>query len=169
MTLCQKPELRFASSELLIKSLFDRVYPESNDDNKPSTWFKTWSYNLYNEGIEIHMYAYTYAKIYIDNNLNWYLSTDKPASTPLLELKVNIIGRIPFYNIVDIEENGDMYYDFPIVTCRFNEDFGPIKSIHYEFRDDESNMRISFEKGKKPLISPYDINKLLNSKLVKKV
>lgn len=169
MTLCQKPELRFASSELLIKSLFDKVYPESNDDNKPSTWFKTWSYNLYNEGIEIHMYAYTYAKIYIDNNLNWYLSTDKPASTPLLELKVNIIGRIPFYNIVDIEENGDMYYDFPIVTCRFNEDFGPIKSIHYEFRDDESNMRISFEKGKKPLISPYDINKLLNSKLVKKV
>lgn len=169
MTLCQKPELRFASSELLIKSLFDKGYSESNEDKEPSTRFKTWSYNLYNEGIEINMYPYTYAKVYVDNNLNWYLSTDKPASTPLLELKVNIIGRIPFYNIVDIEEDGDMYYDFPIVTCRFNEEYGPIKSIHYEFRDDESHMRIAFEKGEKPLISPYDIDKLLNSKLVKKV
>ena len=169
MTLCKKPELHFVSSELMIKSLFDNVYPESKEDDKSSSCFKTSTYSLYNEGIEVHMYAYTYAKIYIDNNLNWYTSKEKPDNTQLLELKVNIIGRIPYYNIVDIEEDGDMYYNFPIVTCRYNEEYGPIKSIHYEFRDDEAHMRIAFEKGKKPLISPYDINKLLNSKLVKKL
>lgn len=166
--LCQQPELRFVSSELLIKSIFDDIYPNSNNDNETSKWFKTLAYDLYNDGIEIHIDAYTYANIYVDQSFNWYSSSDKPDNIPLHELKVNIIGRIPYYNIVDIED-GDMFYNFPIVTCRFNEDYGPITSIHYEFRDDSSNLRIKFEKGKKPLIGQYDIERLLNSKLVKEI
>lgn len=167
--LCQNPELRFVSSELIIKSLFDKVYPDSNDDEEPSTWFKTWSYDKYNEGIEIHMYAYTYAKIYLDQICNWYTGTNKPNGIPLLELKVNIIGRIPYYNIIDIEEDGDMFYGFPIITCRFDGEYGPIESTHFEFRDDELHLRIRFEEGKKVLIGQCEVDKLLQSQLVKMI
>ena len=80
-----------------------------------------------------------------------------------LELNVNIIGRIPFYNIVDINEDGDDYFFCPHIFCIFQEEMGPFTEICYEYYNYETEKRILFEKGRRALISEYDFRELKNN------
>ena len=34
---------------------------------------------------------------------------------------IDMIGILPYYNIVEIEEDGDLYYDYPILHCQTDE------------------------------------------------
>ena len=77
-----------------------------------------------------------------------------------LELNVNTIGRIPFYNIVDINEDGDGYFGCPHIYCIFNEKMGPFSEICYEYHDFKTEKRILFEEGRRALISEYDFEDL---------
>lgn len=78
----------------------------------------------------------------------------------ILELKVNIIGRIPYYNIANIKMNGDDFYSEPIIICVFDEISGPFTEICYEFHDYATNKRIMFEKGQRAWMSEYDFYEL---------
>ncbi len=82
-----------------------------------------------------------------------------------LQLNVNIIGRIPFYNIVNIIEEGDSFFGCPHIYCNFLQEMGPFSEICYEFHDFKTGNRIFFEKGQKALISEYafiNLKKQLN-------
>ena len=159
----KNPSSKFKDTEVILRSIYDEVYPNANDDGEASSWFKSYLHDTYNDGIQIHLNYWTYEKIVINPYGEWVLKSEfdkSQYSGETLQLNVNIIGRIPFYNIVDINEDGDGYFGCPHIYCIFHEGMGPFSEICYEYHDYETGKRILFEKGKRSLISEYDFNEL---------
>lgn len=157
------PSSKFREAEVVIRSIYDEVYPDSNEDGECSSWFKSYLHDIYNDGIQIHLYYWTYEKIVINPIGEWVLKSKFDRNNyngETLELNVNIIGRIPYYNIVDINEDGDDYLVCPHIYCIFNEDMGPFSEICYEYHNYETNKRILFEKDRRALISKYEFDEL---------
>lgn len=159
----EDPSQKFNYSKVIIKSIFDNIYPSANEDGQYSSWFVCFLHDLYNDGIQLHLDAYTYEKIVVDCCGNWMLKKDFDNGQyqgDVLYLKVNIIGRVPYYKIASIYENGDYFNSCPIIICVFNETDSPFAEICYEFHDYTTNRRIIFEKGQRALMSEYDFHKL---------
>ena len=159
----KNPSKKFKDTEVILRSIYDDVYPDANIDGGPSSWFKSYLHDTYNDGIQIHLYYWTYEKIVINPFGEWVLKSvfDKSQySGETLQLNVNIIGRIPYYNVVDIDEDGDDYFGCPHIYCIFHEEMGPFSEICYEYHDFETGKRILFEKGRRALISEYDYKEL---------
>lgn len=157
------PSFKFKYSDIIVKSIYDDVYPDCNADGRPSSWFRLFLHDLYNDGIQVHIDAYRYEHIVVDCCGNWMLKQEyeeKDIHADVIELKVDIIGRIPYYNIVNIKEKGDFYYSYPIVLCVFDEIKGPYSEICYEYHDMSTNKRIFFEKGQRAWISEYEFKEL---------
>lgn len=164
----KNPSKKFKDSEVILHSIYDDVYPDANADGEPSTWYRTFLHDTYNDGIQVHLCYWTYEKIIINPFGEWVLKSEFDKCQyrgETLELNVNTIGRIPFYNIVDINEDGDDYFGCPHIYCIFNEKMGPFSEICYEYHDFKTEKRILFEKGRRALISEYgfeDLKKQLN-------
>lgn len=159
----KNPSRKFNYSKVIIKSIYDNVYPFSNKDDQPSSWFISFLHDIYNNGIQLHLDAFRYEEIVVDCCGNWMLKKDFnnfQDQSDILELKVNIIGRIPYYNIANIKMNGDDFYSEPIIICVFDEISGPFTEICYEFHDYATNKRIMFEKGQRAWMSEYDFYEL---------
>ena len=157
------PFQKFNYSKVIIKSIYDNIYPSANEDGQYSSWFVCFLHDLYNDGIQLHLDAYTYERIVVDCCGNWMLKKDFDNGQyqgDVLDLKVNIIGRLPYYNIAYIDENGDYFNSCPIIICVFNETNSPFAEICYEFHDYTTNRRIIFEKGQRAWISEYDFYEL---------
>lgn len=163
MRLLDDPTLKFKEPEVLVRSIYDDVYPDSNEDGEPSSWFKSFLNDTYNDGIQLNILCWTYETIVINPIGEWMLLKDFEKISyegETLQLKVNIIGRIPFYNIVEIDEDGDNYYPFPHLHCIFTKENGPYAEICYEYYDTETHKRIMFEKGHRAWINEYDFQQL---------
>ena len=159
----KNPSKKFKDSEVILHSIYDDVYPDANADGEPSTWYRTFLHDTYNDGIQVHLCYWTYEKILINPFGEWVLKSEFDKCQyrgETLELNVNIIGRIPSYNIVDINEDGDDYFGCPHIYCIFNEKMGPFSEICYEYHDFKTEKRILFEKGRRALISEYDFEDL---------
>lgn len=163
MNRIKNPSTKFKDTEVILRSIYDEVYPNANEDGESSSWFKSYLHDTYNDGIQLHLYYWTYDKIIINPYGEWVLRKEfdkSQYSGETLELNVNIIGRIPFFNIVDIIEEGDGYFGCPHIYCIFRKDMGPFSEICYEYHNYETEKRILFEKGRRALISEYDFENL---------
>ena len=159
----KNPSSKFKDTEIIFRSIYDEVYPDANADGEPSSWFKSYLHDTYNDGIQVHLCYWTYEKIVINPIGEWILKSEfdrSPYDGEILQLNVNIIGRIPYYNVVEINEDGDDYFDCPHIYCIFHGENGPFSEICYEYHDYETGKRILFEKGRRALISEYDFNEL---------
>ena len=159
----KNPSKKFKDSEVILHSIYDDVYPDANADGEPSSWYKSYLHDTYNDGIQIHLNYWMYEKIIINPIGEWMLKSEFDRSHydgETLQLNVNIIGRIPYYNVVEINEDGDDYFDCPHIYCIFHEDKGPFSEICYEYHDYETGKRILFEQGRRALISEYDFEEL---------
>ena len=166
----ENPTNKFISSEVLIRSILDRAYPNAYEENDPQTWFSTFIHDIYNDGIQVYLRAWDYATILISPLGEWCLEKDFDANKHgnkecLLKLNVDIIGRIPFHNIVKIREEGDSNYDCPHIFCRFNDIYGPINEFCYEYHDYDSHKRYFFENNRRAFISDEDFLWLLNKSI----
>lgn len=151
------PSSKFRYSEVIVRSIYDESYPDSD------CWFKSFLHDTYNEGIQLHLESWRHETIVINPQGQWLLERDfdKDAyNGEYLTLKVNIIGRIPFYNIVSINKDGDSYYASPHVFCLFTNDKGPFSEICYEYHDFNSHKRIMFEPNRRAWISEYDFQQI---------
>lgn len=159
----KNPSSKFKDTEVILRSIYDNTYPDANADGEPSSWYRTFLHNTYNDGIQVHLDYWTHEKIIINPFGEWVLKSEFDKSQycgETLQLNVNIIGRIPFYNIVDINEDGDDYFICPHIYCIFQERIGPFTEICYEYHNYETGKRIFFEKGRRALISEYDFREL---------
>lgn len=157
----KNPSKKFKETEVILHSIYDDVYPDANADGEPSSWYKSYLHDTFNDGIQIHLNYWMYEKIIINPIGEWMLKSEFDRihyDGETLQLNVNIIGRIPYYNIVEINEDGDDYFDCPHIYCIFHEDKGPFSEICYEYHDYETGKRILFEQGRRALISEYDFN-----------
>ena len=157
------PSSKFKDTEVILRSIYDDVYPDANANGEPSSWFKSYLHDTYNDGIQIHLYYWMYEKIVINPIGDWLLKSEFDRihyDGETIQLNVNIIGRIPYYNVVDINEDGDDFYGCPHIYCIFNGDMGPFTEICYEYHDFETGKRILFEKGRRALITQYEYDEL---------
>lgn len=155
-SLLKEPADRFIRSEVLIRSIYDEVYPRANEDAELSTWFKSYPHDTYNDGILFRLHPWIYVSIYVNQYGEW--STTKKDENSL-ELKVDTIGKLPYYNIVDIIPDGDHYSDCPIMFCVFDEKKGPFEEIGYLYTNYETKRRVIFDKYNTSL-QPYDLEKI---------
>jgi hypothetical protein len=163
MDIIKNPSKKFKEKEVILRSIYDDVYPDANADGEPSSWYKSYLHDTYNDGIQIHLDSWKYEKIVINPIGEWLLKSEFDRihyDGETLQLNVKIIGRIPYYNVVDINEDGDDYFGCPHIYCIFHGHMGPLTEICYEYHDYETGKRILFEKGRRALISEYDFMEL---------
>lgn len=158
--LLEHPYDKFKVSKVIIRSIYDEVYPDVNEEGKHDTWFKSFPFNIYHDGIQMKIAPWTSETLVIYPHGEWMLKNDFDKCKydgECMELNVDIIGNIPYSNIVDIKEEGDEYFDCPIISCVFNGKLGPFKNIWYDFYDREMHGHIFFEKSsKRALINEND-------------
>lgn len=156
--LINEPSLKFKYGEVIIRSIYDTKYPEIND-NCECSHFKSYLHDVYDDGIQLHIAFWIYESIVVNNIGEWMLREEferEKNNGEIIELKVNVIGRVPFYSIIDIDEEGDSYYSYPIIFCDFESQESLFTEICYEYHNYQTHKRILFEKGKRAYISSYD-------------
>jgi hypothetical protein len=114
-------------TDVIIRDV-DRVdgYPQTDAEDKGiSPWFRVGLIDLYTKGVRIglrigkltacqHGYRYT--------NYNGGERGD---------IKVSLVGEIPYDSIVTVNWDGDEYYDYPHIYCHFNYAEGPYERLLY--------------------------------------
>lgn len=147
------PSEKFMYSEVIIRSIKDRVVaPISDNKEMPDTRAKFFLYDIYNDGIQLYVAPWTSETIVINPYGQWL---DKKEFEKLdyqgehMELNVVKIGKIPYSNIVIIDQDGDLNYSCPIIWCNFQGEHGPFVDFCYSYYDEEKRRRICFEKGRK--------------------
>ena len=144
---------------LIIRSIDDEVYPDvdNTSSGQISSWFRIEFHRFYHNGIEVILdvvycivergntaWESRWAKIYPheegikyigenrgneEDGYNFYDHIDKNKYTIC---KTYSLGRIPYRNIVECDEDGDGYYPYPHLYCTFANNGEPYESIVYE-------------------------------------
>lgn len=131
------------SPDILIRSIDDEMYPEVDEapKGKISSWFKAEFGGHYHNGIELIL---NIQMIIIDRETGKWAMIDhqepqiKAANfgyekaidtSHYAIMKVFTIGRIPFRNIFEIDEDGDEYYNFIHLYCRYADAGMPYEVI----------------------------------------
>lgn len=129
------PSLKFISDRVIIHSTHDTEYPAGETPKgQISSWFRVYLYDFYHNGIEVWLGATLGYKAIFDSNGHWEPVNcfDNRLKSDLYKaIDVKMIGRIPFYNIVDYKINGDEYYQEPHIYCRFEFNGEPYEKIYY--------------------------------------
>lgn len=132
----REPRHQFSCSNFIIRSIDDSAYPEVDEarNGTISSWFRVETWDYYWNGIEVCLGCET---AIVDENGQWAIvrSDDDFDETQYAEIHVIRIGRIPFRNIIDFDEDGDEYYGCPHIYCVFADGGMPYESMVFEVRD----------------------------------
>jgi hypothetical protein len=127
---------QFAYASFIIRSIDDSSYPEvdSRESGHISSWFRVEPWDYYWNGVEVCLGG---VKAIIDRQLNWALIdiNDEHDRGVYSEVSVIRIGRIPFRNIIDFDDEGDEYYRYPHIFCTFVDGGTPYEDILFEIND----------------------------------
>jgi hypothetical protein len=103
-------------------------YPDIDDNKKGiSPWFRVGLVGIYHRGIQIGMGWETLTK---DSKSERWRNTDYKAGETG-DIKVLLIGLIPFENIDNVDWDGDEYYGYPHIYCLFSFRKEPYEHIGY--------------------------------------
>lgn len=120
------PWLKFKHSNVLIRSIYDNAYPDNNTLlNKDYTgYFRAEVYNFYHNGLMVraHPYGKTVKYKCVEEDSDKY---------EIIEIDIEVIGCIPFENIIDYDMDGDEYYRYPHLYCDFIHVSDPFEKIIY--------------------------------------
>lgn len=134
--------------EVIIHSDQDRLYPEFEEGPGISGWFKVETWGMYHDGIQVIL-ALRYAVLSEDKS--WSVVPNDRERELDQKLKVYMIGRIPYRNIVGYDLSGDEYYREPHIYCRFSDNGQPYETIVAEVVEGgyrqilEAKFRVPFE------------------------
>ncbi len=141
----KRPYKKFSYSELLIRSIDDRFYPEIDEDSFGiSSWFKVEPYDFYHNGIEVVIGV---EECIFNDNGNWDLvgRNDTTMREKYRCKHVYVVGRIPYENIVDYDMDGDNHYGFPHVFCDFKNNGMPYEEIVYYVISNEKDQGYTYD------------------------
>ncbi|MES2006324.1 MAG: restriction endonuclease [Bacteroidota bacterium] len=129
------PYTKFISTNFIIRSTDDTLYPCIDEKATISGWFKTMIFDFYTDGLDFWLGAAMGQKIIMDKQGRWELIEhgDKRQEDPKYSVhKVKVIGRLPYYNIVDYKIDGDDIQPEPHLFCRCCFDGSPFEKIYYK-------------------------------------
>ncbi|CAM4276570.1 restriction endonuclease [Enterocloster bolteae] len=121
-----KPWTKFNHSEVLIRSIYDKAYPKNTLSDKEFTgYYKAEVYNFYHNGLMVRAYPYVKDIKYKQEKL------DNDGEFEIIDLTVDLLGCIPFDNIIEYDIEGDEYYNYPHLFCDFVNISDPYEKIVY--------------------------------------
>lgn len=121
-----KPWTKFNHSKVLIRSIYDKAYPEDNTllNNDFTGYYGAEVYDFYHNGLMVR--AYPYAK-----EIKYKIIDDESEDYQVVDLRVEILGCIPFENIIEYDIDGDEYYMYPHLFCDFVNVSDPYEKMVY--------------------------------------
>ncbi|MHC1782323.1 MAG: restriction endonuclease [Anaerolineaceae bacterium] len=127
-----QPYLRFMNSKFVIHSIDDSTYPNVIENSVGlSSWFVVEPYDFYFNGIEVVLGM---IEVLIDNDGRWaqYKIDETYDGQKYTKINVFHIGRIPYKNIIEYDNEGDEYYRSPHIYCNFADEGTPYESFRFE-------------------------------------
>ena len=124
--------MKFITSRAIIRSIDDTEYPTVSDT---SQWYREHLYDFYHNGLEIWISAASGHYAIIDEQGMWEpvpYHDERLKSPRYNSVRVKVIGRIRYTDIVDYKIDGDNYYNEPHIYCRFNDNNEPYEEIYYK-------------------------------------
>jgi hypothetical protein len=133
--------------DVIVRSIDDTTYPKTTKPPKGemSSWFKTEFASHYHNGMEVLLGI---ENLIVDKeDLRWaridYLDPDVRSGEEKAAMdldrydivKTYTIGRIPFRNIVEVDEDGDEYYRDVHIFCRYADASQPYEAVLYRVVD----------------------------------
>ena len=92
-------------------------YPDLDEKEKRiSAWFRVGLVDTYHKGIQVGL---SWETLTMDRQKNEWRWTNRKAGENG-ELKVILIGYVPFENIESVDWDGDEYYGYPHIYCYFD-------------------------------------------------
>ncbi len=129
----KEPWRNFVSSKVLIRSIYDKAYPENNTllDEIGTGYYKAEIFNWYHNGLMVHAHPYVVeAKVrYLKDDANY--ESENPEDYDIVEERLEVIGCIPFENIIEYDMDGDGIYNYPHLFCDFTGGMDPYEKIVY--------------------------------------
>lgn len=122
-----KPWTKFNHSEVLIRSIYDKAYPKDNTllENNFTGYYKAEVYDFYHNGLMVRAYPYVKDIKFKEESL------DDSNKFEIIETKAEILGCIPFENIIEYDIEGDEYYNYPHLFCDFVNVSDPYEKFVY--------------------------------------
>ena len=122
-----KPYLWFKSQEVLIRSIFDVSYPEVPEKQYGNGFFKAEVYDWYHNGLMVRAFPFA-----VNARVKWSAPPDIPEEERKEEIiRLEIMGCIPFENIIDYDMDGDEFYNIPHLYCEFRNPYDPFEEMVY--------------------------------------
>ena len=126
-----EPHHKFESSEVIIHSVDDTTYPEVDVKGTGiSGWFKLEIWNFYHNGLEF-IVGIEYS--IIDSEGRWSIIEYNESYDDIKydKIKMFVLARIPYRNIVDFDTIGDEFYPQPHLYCRFADGGAPYEGFRH--------------------------------------
>lgn len=132
-TIAANPDIKFITDKLMLLSAQSSLSTERYGED--TTHGFAFPLDFKDEGLELLLPFFK--KIIFDSKSDtWRLNTEK---NPIIRedeyvLECQAIGLLPYCQIVEIEEDGDSYYNYPILHCQADElmdAFSKISAKHY--------------------------------------
>lgn len=132
-TLAANQSIQFISDEFMLLSAQASLASDRYGDDV--TYGKAWLLKAKEEGLELSLPFYRRIIFNIRTN-TWYTSEaqDQKLGEYEYELLSQGVGLLPYNQIVEIEENGDSYFNCPIIHCKTDElvdSFSKISAKHH--------------------------------------
>ncbi|MFB9080583.1 hypothetical protein ACFFLS_20835 [Flavobacterium procerum] len=122
------PENRKLSSKMLLRDFQGTQYPDSNEPDQFNeySWFAAEIHQLYHRGMEFVIGIYGICPL---PDGKWRL--EKHSDPDKDSVKVRKIGQINFSDIISYDIDGDEYYNYPHIFCRFSYRGIPFENCYY--------------------------------------
>jgi len=124
---------------ILIRSIDDVDYPNSIESKGISPWFRVAFFDHYHNGIKVSLQIIAiihdvktgkWASINYAERGDISKSDEEYFENSTYEVvKVRVVGKIPFRSIIEVDEEGDEYYDVPHIYCRFENSGEPYEEV----------------------------------------
>ena len=124
--LLENPWKKFEYQRVLIRSVYDTKYPINayQEGNLRDGYFKAEIFDFYHNGLQVR--AFPYKVTALVKAIDTLKETEVEA-----EIELEVIGCIPFENIITYDMIGDEYYAYPHLYCEFTNGSDPYEDIIY--------------------------------------
>jgi hypothetical protein len=136
------------STDVIIRDM-KRIdsYPDANETKGISPWFRAGLFGTYHRGIYVGLRWATLTKDH--DGKNWRYTNYAAGEEG--EIKVILLGSIPYENIEGVDWEGDEYYSFPHIYCFFDHKKEPYEHVGFYTENRPPNGRPYYIE-----IAPFD-------------
>jgi hypothetical protein len=135
-------------SDVIIRDM-KRVdqYPELKDTKGISSWFRVSLVDTYHRGLLVAL-GFGWGTLTRDGE-GWRFTNYKAGENG--DLKVLMLGSIPYENIESVDWDGDEYYNYPHIYCFFDRKKQPYEKIAFYTETRPEDMQPFYTE-----LAPYD-------------